>query len=105
MTIKPWDVWWAEVRYEDAPTVKRRPVVVTSAGDVYVLALKVTSHAPRSMWGEYALIHWQYAKLSKPSTVRIGKRLRLEERDLVSQIGALHPQDIINIQRIIAGSR
>lgn len=105
MTINQWDVWLAAVRFEDSPQVKKRPVIVTSSGDVYVLALKVTSHAPRSVWGEYALQHWQFAGLDKPSTVRIGKPLRLQKSDMVHRIGALHPLDVMSIQSIIVGSR
>ena len=105
MTIKPWEVWFASVRFEDSPEVKKRPVVVTSSGEIFVLALKVTSHAPRNVWGEYALQQWQAAGLKKPSTVRIEKRLRLEYRDMVHKIGRLHPLDIMAIQRILAGSR
>lgn len=105
MTIKPWEVWFASVRFEDSLEVKKRPVVVTSSGEIYVLALKVTSHAPRNEWGEYSLQQWQAAGLKKPSTVRIGKRLRLEYRDMVHKIGRLHPLDIMAIQRMLAGSR
>lgn len=105
MRINPWEVWLAAVRFEDSSQVKNRPVIVTSSGDIYVLALKVTSHAPRSDWGEYALRYWQYASLDKPSTVRIGKCLRLQKSDMVHRIGALHPLDVMSIQSIIAGSR
>lgn len=105
MTIKPWEVWFAAVRFEDSPQIKNRPVVVTSSGDIYVMALKVTSHIPRNVWGEYALQYWQTAGLSKPSTVRVGKRLRLQQSDMIHRIGKLHPMDILNIQRIIAGNR
>ena len=105
MTIKPWEVWFAAVRFEDSPQIKNRPVVVTSSGAIYVMALKVTSHVPCNEWGEYALQHWQAAGLNKPSTVRIGKRLRLQQSDMVHRIGKLHPLDILNIQRIIAGNR
>lgn len=105
MTIKPWEVWFAAVRFEDSPQIKNRPVVVTSSGAIYVMALKVTSHVPRNEWREYALQHWQAAGLNKPSTVRIGKRLRLQQSDMVHRIGKLHPLDILNIQRIIAGNR
>lgn len=102
MQIKPWEVWFASVRFEDSPTVKSRPVVVTSSGAVYVCALKVTSHAPRNEWGEYQLAQWQFAGLKCPSTVRISKQLRLEQRDMIHRIGTLHPIDILGIQNIIA---
>lgn len=102
LTIKQWEVWMAKVRFEDMPEeIKIRPVVITDAGEVYVIALKVTSHPPRNVWGEYPLVFWQSAGLSKPSTVRISKRLRLEERDLVRKLGRLHPMDIIAIQGIM----
>lgn len=105
MTINPWEVWLAAVRFEDSSQIKRRPVVVTSSGQVYVLALKVTSHVPRNEWGEYALHQWREAGLDAASTVRIGKRLRLQQSDLVHKIGKLQPLDILNIQRIMAGNR
>lgn len=105
MTINPWEVWLAAVRFEDSPQVKNRPVVITSTGKIYVLALKVTSQAPRNSWGEYSLQRWKEAGLNKESTVRISKRLQLALTDMLFKIGDLHPQDIVNIQRIIAGKR
>lgn len=105
MQINPWEVWYAAVRFEDTPEVKLRPVVVTSANEIVVLALKVTTHPPRECWGEYALQQWEAAGLKKQSTVRIGKRLRLEHKDMRDKVGRLHPLDIINIQRFLAEKR
>jgi len=105
MMIKPWDVWYAAVRFEDSEQVKSRPVVVTSSGIAFILAFKVTSHMPRNEWGEYALIEWQYAGLRKPSTVRIGKPLQLATSDMTRRLGSLHPLDVVNIQKIVAGQR
>lgn len=105
MQFRRWDVWFASVRFEDSDEVKARPVVITDHGEVYVLALKVTSHAPRDAWGEYALVYWREAGLSKPSTVRISKRLRLEPRDMIRKVGTLHPMDIMSIVEIIREQR
>ena len=105
MTIKPWEVWFASVRFEDSSAVKARPIVVTSSGNIYVWALKVTSHAPRKEWGEYQLQQWQAAGLTKPSTVRIGKRIQLEQRDMIHRIGSLDSVDIIAIQNIITSGK
>lgn len=101
MQFNRWDVWFASVRFEDSTEVKSRPVVITDHGEVYVLALKVTSHAPRDVWGEYALVYWREAGLSKPSTVRISKRLRLEPHDMIRKVGTLHPADIMSIITIM----
>lgn len=105
MQIKPWEVWFAAVRFEDAPTVKARPVIVTSSGQIYVWALKVTSKVPRSTWGEYQLTQWQYAGLDKPSTVRISKRIKLEQRDMIRRLGTLHAIDILGIQKIMGSQK
>jgi len=98
---KKWDVWWASVRFEDKPEAKQRPVVILSSGIVYVCALKVTSQEPRS--GDYVLSLWQYAGLIKPSTVRIDKVIKLKQQEMSHRIGALHPVDILAIQKMLAG--
>lgn len=101
--FQPWDVWWADVRFEDQPTeTKVRPVVILSSGELFVVAIKVTSHVPRDQWGEYALIRWKEAGLPKPSTLRLQKRLRLQRADLRARIGALHPSDIFAIERLLS---
>lgn len=100
---QPWEVWFAKVKFEDNPQiVKNRPVLVLENNQCYLLSLKITSHTPRNNYlGEYALSHWQDAGLSKPSTVRISKRLKLVLSDFVFKTGRLHPVDMMNIQQII----
>lgn len=101
---QPWEVWWAEVAYEDAPKEKKlRPVIVIEKGTVAVLSLKVTTHPPREeFWGEYALQKWREAGLHKPSTVRISKILNLRLSDFGEKIGVLHIVDIQIIGRYIS---
>jgi len=102
---QPWEVWWAEVYFEDHPEeAKRRPVLVLENQTCIVLSLKITSHPPRmdSFMGEYALQKWHYAGLTKPSTVRISKLLRLQRSDFVDKVGELHPIDIGVIERYIS---
>ena len=70
-----WDVYWADVPFEeDALQCKRRPVVIASDRTVYVLVLRVTSHAARldGPYG-YALQGWCFAGLTKGSVVRVRK--------------------------------
>lgn len=99
--IRAWDVWLANVQFEDSPETKPRPVVITETGESFILALKVTSHEPRDMWGEYQLIEWQAAGLQRQSTVRISKRLKLPETAMAHRIGTLHPVDVVAIRSIM----
>ena len=99
--IHSWDIWWACVRFEDSEEWKRRPVLVTESGELYVLALFVTSHEARNMWGEYEIVKWKSAGLPKPSTIRITRPLQLLPDDLESKIGELQPIDIYNLLRMI----
>lgn len=100
---RPWEVWWADVAFEDQPSItKRRPVLVLDHQTCIILSLKITSHAPREeFFGEYALQKWHAAGLTKPSTVRISKVLRLQRSDFAEKIGDLHPVDISVIERYL----
>lgn len=102
-TPKTWEIWFANVKFEDDPEqVKARPVLIISNKVAYILSLKVTSKQPRSnYWGEYSLIKWKEAGLSKPSTVRISKKLRLVEKDLLRRTGRISSIDILNIMKIM----
>ena len=101
MTIEPWDLWWAEVKYEDHEGSKRRPVLIVSADEVYVLSYKITSHESRNQWGEYEIVQWQTAGLPKPSTVRLTQPYNLPRSSLKKKIGKLTPIDIETISLII----
>lgn len=100
---QPWEIWWADVAFEDQPALtKRRPVLVLDAQTCVILSLKITSHVPREeFFGEYALQKWRAAGLAKPSTVRISKVLRLGRSDFDEKIGNLHPVDITVIERYL----
>lgn len=98
---KPWEIWWAYVAFEDEPDGKRRPVLILESGEVYAVALKITSHEARSLWGEYEIVQWETAGLTKPSTIRVTRRLQLREEDLHEKIGDLQLIDIANLKRYL----
>lgn len=105
-TIKPlpWEVWWADVVFEDnLEKSKIRPVLIVDDKSCIAFSLKITSHAPRNneVWGEYKLLRWKYAGLTKSSTVRISKFLRLPHDRLIGKIGELHMIDIANIAKYL----
>ena len=41
--IKQWDIWWADVKFEETDEVKRRPVLIVNPQKAFVMALKMTS--------------------------------------------------------------
>ena len=96
-----WDVYWADVPFEDAATQsKMRPVVIARDMTVYVLTLKVTSHDARDYDPyDYTLQYWQEAGLDRKSVVRIRKLSQLKPGAIKNKIGHLHRVDIVEIQR------
>lgn len=94
--MKKWEIYWAEVQFEDVPQSKKRPVLILDDQGVLVLGLKLTSHKPRD--GEYGLKKWKESGLTKPTTVRVSKKLRLSQTDIKGKIGKLHPVDIAKLQ-------
>lgn len=77
---------------------KERPAVVASVdGESAVLTLlKVTGHGPRPEFpGEVRLADWAAAGLTKPSTVRCSKAIRvaLKELPTCQLIGSLTRRD------------
>lgn len=92
-----WDIYLANVPYEDLPQSKLRPVIVLDHTVAIVDCLKMTGQAPRP--GEYVLKKWQEAGLRKPTTVRLSKRLSLVPTAFIKRIGSLHPVDIIEVSR------
>lgn len=95
----------ASFAYEDKPDqVSDRPVLVLENKEMYpVLVTKITKHAPREGYtGEYSIKKWKEAGLDYPSTVRLAKRLKLQETDFRRKRGRLHPIDIIEIQKILS---
>lgn len=99
--FRAWELWFADVKYEDSDESKDRPVLITGTGAMYVLALKVTSTEQRPVWGEYDITYWKSAGLDHPSTVQCEKPLELQEKDFRRKIGDLHPLDVVNIRKIL----
>lgn len=96
---RPFDVLRVPFAYEDKPGVfKERPAVVASVdGESAVLTLvKVTGHGPRPEFpGEVRLADWAAAGLTKPSTVRCSKAIRvaLDEFPTSQFVGSLTRRD------------
>lgn len=102
--FKRWEIWEADVPFEEGSGRKNRPVLILSHKDCLVFSLKMTSHAPRykRLEGEYEIMRWQEAGLEKPTVIQCSKKLKLDEsRFTGKQYGRLTATDIIGLQAIL----
>ena len=100
MGYNRWEVWAADVKYEESATIKPRPVLVLADRSTHIVCLKMTKTAPQR--GEYLLKDWQFVGLRYPTTVRIGKVLHMQAGDLKYKIGSLSPVDMASVQSMLA---
>ena len=98
--MNKWDIYLADVPFEDTPESKIRPILILGTCAVLIDCLKMTSHPARL--GEYTLQKWSEAGLRKPTTVRFSKRLQLRQQCLRKKLGHLHPIDIFEIEKRIS---
>lgn len=98
-----WELWWADVPYEDQPVVSKiRPVLVLENKGCYIIAGKMTSSPPRSEFDyEYAIQDWKGAGLAHETTLRLYKTLNLNESAFKRKIGDLQPVDLIEVMKIL----
>lgn len=101
--MQKWDIWLANVRFEDNPEEsKLRPVLVIDKQNMFILSFKMTSHTPRqNFYGEYSIKYYKEAGLIKPTVIRLSKKLLLLENEFIHQIGRLHPYDINEVYKIL----
>lgn len=97
MKLNKWEIWWADVKFEDSPQEKRRPVIVIDESTAFVLSLAITSSSPRPGYRDYVLRDWESAGLKKPSTVKLGRKVPLARDKFVSKIGVVSKTDQIRI--------
>lgn len=100
MKCEPWQVWWANVRFEESNEMKQRPVLIIDTEKMIALALKMTTHEPRR--GDYALMDWKKAGLRQQTCVRFHQKLELTENVIDNQIGAISLFDRLSIMRILS---
>lgn len=100
--MQRYEIWWAKVKFEDEPDIKQRPVMIWN--DVaFVIAYKMTSTDRGDNREEFKVEYWQEAGLSKPTTIRITKLLKLTKDDLITKIGELDYRDRLRFELRIAG--
>ena len=100
MKYKKWEVWFAEVKYEDSDEIKKRPILVIGENKGLIISLKMTSKKARDKL-DYPLKHWAKVGLDKETVVRTSKICQLIDSDLIWKIGRLSEYDLIQIQNIL----
>lgn len=97
-----WDVWLANVPFEDIPSAKKlRPVLVMDDAVIVLSVFKMTTHPPRDEL-DYQLINYAAAGLPKQTVVRLSKLIILDSVDMIRQLGRLSLQDIQAIRKAIS---
>ncbi|MDR0857868.1 MAG: hypothetical protein LBN97_02435 [Oscillospiraceae bacterium] len=93
MQSKEWEIWLADFEFEDMPGSKRRPVLIVPDGGGGLVKIKMTGSPCRDFL-EHSIVNWEFAGLSKPTTIRTAKMSPLVSSDLIHKIGMLHQDDI-----------
>ena len=94
--MKRYDIFLAEVPFDDVEGSKVRPVLILDERVYLISCLSITSNTSRPE--DYVIRQWKEAGLLKPSSIRILKELELEPSMLDRRIGSLQPIDIIGLQ-------
>ena len=90
--MERYEIWQARVRFEESAEVKERPVLIWN-DQVFLIAYKMTGTDRGDGQNEYRVRYWKEAGLSKPTSIRLRKVLRLTEEDLLYQIGKLDERE------------
>lgn len=90
--MKRYEIWKAKVRFEESSECKERPVLLWD-NQAFLIAYKMTGTDRGDSQDEYRVRHWREAGLSKPTSIRLKKVLKLTKSDLLCKIGELDPRE------------
>ncbi len=90
---KIWDIYNADVFFEDKIKKKTKPVLVVDEINNICLSLKITHNIRRTGIDEYTIVEWKEAGLDTKSNVRISKLIPLDNKYLNEKRGVLQPFD------------
>ena len=101
-TMNRYEIWYAKYRYQDCDNIEIRPVLIWD-DRVFVIAFKMTGTDRGDNKEEFRIEYWKEAGLEKPTTIRIGRMLKMQHEDFVRKIGELDPRDRLRFEFRIAG--
>ena len=96
-----YEIWSAKVKFEDSSEVKERPVLIWN-DQTFLIAYKMTGTDRGDNLEEYRIRYWKEAGLTKPTSIRLRKVLKLEKSDLIRKIGELDRRERLTFELRIA---
>lgn len=90
--MERYEIWFAKVKYEDSDEIRERPVLIWN-DCAFLIAYKMTSTDRGDGEDEYRVRYWKEAGLTKPTSIRLRKVLRLTKEDLLYKMGELDKRE------------
>lgn len=95
--MERYEIWQAEVKFEESDGIKERPVMIWN-DQIFLVAYKMTGTNRGDDQDEYRIQYWKEAGLSKPTSIRLRKVLRLTKGDLLYKIGELDKRERLRFE-------
>lgn len=108
-TVKQGDIVLVPIDYTDLSGTKKRPTLVISSDrynerrkDMVILAI-TSQIPPRLERDDYKLseVDLRFARLNKPSIVKVGKILTMDKKLILRKLGRLKPKTIRDILQVL----
>ena len=96
-----YEIWSAKVKFEESDEVKERPVLIWN-DQPFLIVYKMTGTDRGDNLEEYRIRYWKEAGLTKPTSIRLRKVLKLEKSDFVRKIGELDRRERLVFELRIA---
>ena len=94
MIKERYEIWDAYVKFEDDPnTVQKHPVMIWNDNVYICTGFKITSTNRGDNDKELRIVHWEESGLDHESSIRLGKLVKLEEKDFIRKRGKLDDRD------------
>lgn len=97
--MEEFELYWAEVEFQDIEESKLRPVMIIDSNAYLVSCLSVTSNTSRPE--DYVIKRWREAGLSRPSAIKLHQIIDLDPSMIDRRIGKLDAYDISIIRTLI----
>jgi hypothetical protein len=91
-SFEKWDIWLADVPFEEIEETKKRPVLILDEQHCVVVCLKMTSQLPK-IKTDYQIRFLDGTGLEKNTVIRLAVQIRLPKESMIKKLGTLHTND------------